>query len=101
MHYDQVLAEELGGLIGGLSFGRSMRWSGEAAFSRPVRWLLALHGAAAVPCAFAGLQAGPRSCSSAPHHVSALAAGPARRRRRPLRLRRPASRSALLLTIAP
>ena len=56
-----MLAEELVGLVGGLSWGRSMRWNGEATFSRPVRWLLALHGAAAVPFSFAGLQAGARA----------------------------------------
>ena len=33
-----------------------MRWRGEQAFSRPVRWLLALHGGALLPLHFAGLQ---------------------------------------------
>ena len=54
----QVLTEELGGLVSSLSFGRSMRWNSEASFSRPVRFLLALHGSAALPFSFAGLQAG-------------------------------------------
>lgn len=55
----QVLTEELGALVAGLSFGKSMRWNGtNAAFSRPVRWLIGLHGAASLPFSFAGLQAG-------------------------------------------
>ena len=65
----QVLTEELGALVGGLAFGRSMRWDSEAAFSRPVRWLLALHGARVLPFAFGPLRAGagppsrhPRQC---------------------------------------
>jgi glycyl-tRNA synthetase len=57
----QVLTQELGGLVAGLSFKKSMRWNSSAAFSRPVRWLLGLHGQSALPFAFAGLQAGPSS----------------------------------------
>ncbi len=59
MSWAQVLTEEVGALVGGLSFGKSMRWNGTgAAFSRPVRWLLGLHGETALPFSFAGLQAG-------------------------------------------
>jgi len=47
--------------MGGLSFKKSMRWNSSAAFSRPVRWLLALHGETPLPFAFAGLQAGATS----------------------------------------
>ena len=54
----QVLTEELGALVSGLAFGRSMRWNSEAAFSRPVRWLLALHGSRVLPFAFGPLRAG-------------------------------------------
>ena len=50
--------EELGALVGGLAFGRAMRWNGDATFSRPVRWLLALHGAPVLPFAFGPLRAG-------------------------------------------
>ncbi|EIE22621.1 hypothetical protein COCSUDRAFT_53607 [Coccomyxa subellipsoidea C-169] len=58
-HAAEVLTEELGALVAGLSFGKSMRWNGtNAAFSRPVRWLFGLHGAASLPFSFAGLQAG-------------------------------------------
>ena len=57
-----VLAEVLPGLISGLPAGRTMRWnpSGER-FSRPIRWLLALHGPAIVPVELAGLSAGRTS----------------------------------------
>lgn len=40
----QVLAEELPALIASLKFRRNMRWRGDTVFSRPLRWLLALHG---------------------------------------------------------
>ncbi|KAK9839286.1 hypothetical protein WJX81_005719 [Elliptochloris bilobata] len=55
----EVLTEELGALVGGLVFGRSMRWNSEVTFSRPVRWLLALHGSRVLPFAFGPLRAGP------------------------------------------
>ncbi len=51
-----VLAETLPGAIGELRFAKSMRWNHtNVAFSRPVRWLLALHGDQVVPFEFAGL----------------------------------------------
>jgi glycyl-tRNA synthetase beta subunit len=54
----QVLAQELGALVAGLSFGRSMRWNSAVNFSRPVRWLLAMHGPVVVPFAYGSLKAG-------------------------------------------
>ena len=57
----QVLSEELPAAIAGLSFKRSMRWNGKAAFSRPLRWLLALHGSTVLPFVYAGLRAGGRT----------------------------------------
>ncbi len=68
----QVLAEALPGLIGGLRFGKSMRWnSSGASFSRPIRWLVSLLGEAVVPFSYAGLAAGrqttgPRFTGSQP-----------------------------------
>ncbi|RIL12070.1 glycine--tRNA ligase subunit alpha/beta [bacterium] len=54
-----VLAEALPGLLAGLPCARAMRWNASRqAFARPVRWLVALHGTAVVPVAFAGLEAG-------------------------------------------
>jgi glycyl-tRNA synthetase beta chain len=54
-----VLPELLAGLAEGIDWPKSMRWgSGEARFSRPVRWMLALFGGDVVPVQFAGLTAG-------------------------------------------
>ena len=52
-----VLAEALPGLIASLRFDKSMRWnSTNVAFSRPIRWLLALFGEpGSVPFDYAGL----------------------------------------------
>lgn len=43
---DQVLPEALSTLLGSISFRKSMRWQGDSTvtYSRPMRWLLALHG---------------------------------------------------------
>ncbi|MCP4639990.1 MAG: glycine--tRNA ligase subunit beta, partial [bacterium] len=48
-----VLSEIIAKLLKGLQFGKSMGWEdGTATFSRPVRWLLALHGANVVPASW-------------------------------------------------
>ena len=58
----EVLIEALPALIGSLKFELSMRWNASnAAFSRPIRWLLALHGEYWLPFSFAGVQSG--SCT--------------------------------------
>ena len=55
----QVLTEALPGLVAGLRFDKAMRWNAsQVAFSRPIRWLLALLGEAVVPFEYAGLRAG-------------------------------------------
>jgi glycyl-tRNA synthetase beta chain len=55
----EVLPSLLARLIEGIEWPKSQRWgSGDARFSRPVRWLLALFGAEVVPVQFAGLTAG-------------------------------------------
>jgi len=65
-----VLAERLPGWIARLHFPRSMRWNETGvAFSRPIRWLLALLGEAVVHCTYAGLASdrltrGPRPAGS-------------------------------------
>jgi len=62
----EVLAEALPALIAALPAARAMRWNASGAtFSRPLRWLLALHGSQLVPLNWAGLTAdrvtrGPR-----------------------------------------
>jgi len=54
-----VLARELPEMLSGLRFHQSMRWNDTGtAFSRPVRWLLALLGEDVVPFRFAGLSSG-------------------------------------------
>ncbi len=51
-----VLAEALPGLIAAVKFNRTMRWnSKDLAFSRPIRWLLALFGQQVIPFQYAGL----------------------------------------------
>lgn len=55
--YD-VLLEALPALAAGIKFDKSMRWnSSNVAFSRPVRWLLAMLGSAVIPFEYAGLTA--------------------------------------------
>lgn len=55
----QVLSTELPSLIGSLSFKKSMRWnSNGVAYSRPLRWLLAMHGKLPVVFTYGGLEAG-------------------------------------------
>ena len=55
----EVLREALPELIEGIRFEKSMRWNQtNVPFSRPVRWLLALHGGGEIPFEFAGLTAG-------------------------------------------
>jgi glycyl-tRNA synthetase len=55
----QVLAEALPGLVSGIRFNKSMRWNASnTAFSRPIRWLMALYGGTVVPFEYAGAQAG-------------------------------------------
>nr|GLL25620.1 glycine--tRNA ligase, chloroplastic/mitochondrial 2 isoform X1 [Ipomoea trifida] len=51
----EVLSEELPGAIAKISFPKSMRWNSDVLFSRPVRWILALHGGVLVPFTFAGV----------------------------------------------
>jgi len=45
----EVLGAALPGLISGIGLRKSMRWDSPAAFSRPVRWIVALHGGCVVP----------------------------------------------------
>lgn len=55
----EVLADSLPELIASLKFDKPMRWNhSNVAFSRPIRWLLALYGGQVIPFAYAGLQSG-------------------------------------------
>ena len=50
----QILESALANLLAGIRFNKSMRWNeSRVSFSRPVRWLLALHGETVVPFSFA------------------------------------------------
>lgn len=54
-----VLSEALPGLVAGIKFDKAMRWNASnVAFSRPLRWLLALLGEQVVPFEYAGLISG-------------------------------------------
>jgi len=55
----EVLAEELSRLVAGLRFPRAMRWNqANVAFSRPLRWLIALLGDQVIPFEHAGVASG-------------------------------------------
>lgn len=55
----EVLLAALPGWIASIRFDKSMRWnSPKLAFSRPIRWLVALHGRQVIPFEYAGLTAG-------------------------------------------
>ena len=52
----EILEEELPKLIAGVHFGKTMRWNESGvAFSRPIRWLLALYGHESIEFEYAGL----------------------------------------------
>ncbi len=55
----EVLNGSLPGLVAGIKFDKSMRWNASGvAFSRPLRWLVALLGVTIIPFEYAGLTAG-------------------------------------------
>jgi glycyl-tRNA synthetase len=78
-----VLAELLPGAIGAISFGRTMRWSARPfAFSRPIRWIVALLGERVVPFTIAGVASGRvtsglRESGQAPAELAAATDHPA------------------------
>jgi glycyl-tRNA synthetase len=52
----EILSTALPELIAGIRFDKSMRWNESGvAFSRPIRWLLALLGSVTIPFEYAGL----------------------------------------------
>ena len=55
----QVLSDSLTGFVSSIRFDKSMRWnSSSVAFSRPIRWLIALYDKQVVPFEYAGLVSG-------------------------------------------
>jgi glycyl-tRNA synthetase beta chain len=58
----QMLPQALAQICGKIPFRKSMRWgSGDVAFGRPVRWLVALFGGDVITFQFAGLTSGRTS----------------------------------------
>jgi glycyl-tRNA synthetase len=52
----EVLGEALPNVIAGIKFGKSMRWNASGiAFSRPIRWFVALLGDALIPFRYADI----------------------------------------------
>lgn len=63
-----ILKDHLPQLIASLKFGKSMRWnSTDVAFSRPIRWIVALFGGAVIPFEYAGLPSGKTSYGLRPY----------------------------------
>jgi glycyl-tRNA synthetase len=55
----QVLSKALVDLIASIGFGKSMRWNASGvAFSRPIRWIVALLGDTVIPFEYAGVHSG-------------------------------------------
>ncbi|HEY3313076.1 MAG TPA: glycine--tRNA ligase subunit beta [Anaerolineales bacterium] len=55
----EVLAEALPGFVAGIKFEKSMKWnSSGVAFSRPLRWLVAMLGSGVLSFEYAGVQSG-------------------------------------------
>ena len=71
-----ILAEAIPQLIDSLHFRKTMRWNDSGvAFSRPIRWIVALFGDAVIPFEYAGVATnrvsrGPRSLGSSAMEVA-------------------------------
>lgn len=63
----QLLSEAIPKWIGALRFRKTMRWDRSgAAFSRPVRWLVALHGETVIPAVWGHLHSGRQTRAPRP-----------------------------------
>jgi len=70
----EVLTEIAPKIIAALPFAKTMRWNrSNTPFSRPIRWLVALHGRAIVPVEYADVQAGNATRGLRPQGSPALA----------------------------
>ena len=64
----ELLAGALPKLIAGIKFDKSMRWNHtNVAYSRPLRWIVALFGPDVVPFAYAGIASGRASRGLRPY----------------------------------
>jgi len=58
----EVLAEALPKLVASIKFGKAMRWNASGvAFSRPIRWTVALLGGVILPFEYAGVSSGNKT----------------------------------------
>ena len=75
----EVLGQLLAGVVAGLSFPKTMRWTSDGIrFGRPIRWIVALLDRRIVPLKIAGVKAGRRTTGHrflAPRPVSVPDAG--------------------------
>lgn len=70
----EVLAEALPKWVAGISFVKTMRWNASGvAFSRPIRWLVALFGSTVIPFFYAGVQSGNVSRGLRPYDSPEIA----------------------------
>jgi glycyl-tRNA synthetase len=70
----EVLSEALPGWVAGISFVKTMRWNASGvAFSRPIRWLVALLGETVIPFSYAGVQSGHLSRGLRPYDSPEIA----------------------------
>jgi glycyl-tRNA synthetase len=64
----EVLTGSLPGLVTRIKFDNPIRWNdSNAIFSRPIRWLVAMLGEAAIPFEYAGVQSGKVTRGLRPH----------------------------------
>ena len=74
----EVLAQALPECLAGITFDRSMRWNASnLAYSRPLRWLLAVYGPQPVPFSYAGVESGRCSRGLRPYGSPAIVIGDA------------------------
>ncbi len=75
----EVVAEALPAFVAAIKFGKSMRWNASGiAFSRPIRWFVALYGQHAIRFEYAGVTSGVhtrglRPYGSPEHEVTSAA----------------------------
>jgi glycyl-tRNA synthetase len=64
----EVLVESLPGFVAGIKFEKSMHWNESGvAFSRPIRWLVALLGESIIPFDYAGISSGNATSGLRPY----------------------------------
>ncbi len=76
----EVLATALPKLIAGIKFNKSMRWNASnVAYSRPIRWFVALFGSQIIPFTYAGVTSGNVSRGLRPYDSPPIVIGSADR----------------------